>query len=338
MLQLQEIIKALQKSESYVHPAGDIKPIITAVSIVFLTGDFAYKINKPMNLGFLDFSTLERRKEQCEKEVKYNSLISPELYLGVVPITQTGDGKILVNGSGKIIEYAVKMKQMNPEATMNNILKEKKITTQNAKELAKTIHQFHLKAPANEEISTFGKFDSVKFNWDENFLQTEKYKDKLIQTKLFSLIQEKINNFLTKNRDLIEQRVSKDKIKHCHGDFHSGNVFFHEGKPLVFDGIVFNQRFPCSDVIAEIAFMAMDLDFHKQESLAKTFINEYQRLSNDEDIAKLLDFYKCYRAYIRGKIACFTYDDANLSLVEKEKTKQTAGKYFELAKEYAERL
>ncbi len=335
---MQEIIRSLQESDSYSHPVKDIKTIITAVSIVFLTGDFAYKINKPMNLGFLDFSTLEKRREQCEKEVKYNSLISPQLYIGLSTITQEPSGKISIDGKGKIIEYAVKMKQMNPKATMNNLLQEKKITTHEIKELAKTIHQFHLRAPASEEISSFGKFDTVKFNWDENFQQTERYKDKLIATRTFSQIQEKINNFLTKNKSLISQRVSKDKIKHCHGDFHSGNVFFQEGKPIVFDGIVFNQRFPCSDVIAEIAFMAMDLDFHKQEKLATDFISEYQQLSNDEDIPKLLDFYKCYRAYIRGKIACFTYDDANLSVVEREKTKQTAEKYFELARAYAERL
>ena len=335
---MQEIIKALQQAESYPHPVKDIKPIITAVSIVFLTGDFAYKINKPMNLGFLDFSTLEKRKEQCEKEVKYNSLISPQLYLGLSTINQDRSGKISIDGSGKIIEYAVKMKQMNPQATMNNLLKEDKITKNNIKELARTIHQFHLKAPANGEISSFGRFDSVKFNWDENFQQTEKYKDKLIETKSFSQIQERVNNFLAKNKNLIEQRVSKDRIKHCHGDFHSGNVFFHDGKPLVFDGIVFNQRFPCSDVIAEIAFMVMDLDFHQQQKLSTAFIKEYQQLSGDEDIAKLLDFYKCYRAYIRGKIACFTYDDANLSAEEKEKTKQTAEQYFALAKTYAEKL
>ncbi len=335
---MQEIIKALQQAESYHHPVKTVKPIITAVSIVFLTGDFAYKMNKPMNLGFLDFSTLDKRKEQCEKEVKYNSLISPQLYIGLSTINQDQSGKISVDGRGKIIEYAVKMKQMNPEATMNNLLREKKVTTRNIKELAKTIHQFHLRAPASEEISSFGKFDTVKFNWDENFQQTEKYKDTLIAAKSFSQIQEKINNFLTKNKSLISQRVSKDKIRHCHGDFHSGNVFFQEGKPIVFDGIVFNQRFPCSDVIAEIAFMAMDLDFHQQQKLSTQFINEYQKLSADEDIAKLLDFYKCYRAYIRGKIACFTHDDVNLSVAEKEKTKQTAEEYFELARRYVEKL
>ena len=332
------IISALQQPEAYSHPIKSIKKIITAVSVVFLTGELAYKFNKPMNLGFLDFSTLEKRKDQCEKEIKYNSLISPSLYLGLATINQDEAGKIQINGSGKVIEYAVKMKQMNPDATINNLLKKNKVTTNHILKLAKTIHDFHQKASDDEETKSFGTLESIKFNWEENFQQTEKYKDFLIPAKTFSNIHHTVNLFLEKNKNLINQRVVKNKIKHCHGDFHSSNVFIHRGKPIVFDGIVFNKRFPCSDIIAEIAFMAMDLEYHHQKELAATFINEYHRLSNDHDIPKLLDFYKCYRAYIRGKIACFTCDDQNLSAEEKEQTKQTAQEYFKLAKEYAEKL
>src|SRR3989344_2212435 len=345
------VISFLEKPESYPHPVTEIKKIIPAVPVVFPSDAFAYKLNKPLNLGFLDFSTLEKRRNQCETEIKHNSLISPDLYLGLSTINQDESGKISIDGKGKIIEYAVKMKQMDPESTMNNLLRDKKVTTNNILQLAKQIHQFHQKAPEDEEIRSYGKFETVKFNWDENFQQTEKYKDVLIPTETFTNVQQKIYSFLERKQDFINQRVRKNKNKHCHGDFHSGNVFIdnnnnnnnnnknnNEDNIHIFDGIVFNKRFPCSDVIAEIAFMAMDLDFHQQEALAKVFIDEYQKLSNDEDISKLLDFYKCYRAYIRGKIASFTYDDPNLSTAEKEKTKQTAGRYFRLAQAYAELL
>lgn len=335
---MEELITGLINPQAYPHQTKEISKIITAISLVFLTGDFAYKICKPVNFGFLDFSTLEKRKKSCEDEITFNSLISPELYLGLSTINQEESGKITINGKGKVIEYAVKMKQMNPHATMNNLLTEKKVTTENITKLAKLIHQFHQKAPEDDEIRSYGKFETVKFNWDENFQQTEKYKDLLIPSKIFSNIQQKIESFLENNRKLLNQRVHKNKIKHCHGDFHSSNVFIDTNKIHIFDGIVFNKRFPCSDVIAEIAFMAMDLDYHQQDSLAKTFIDEYKELSNDEDIPKLLDFYKCYRAYIRGKIACFTSDDPNLTPVEKEKTKQTAQQYFQLAEKYAQRL
>src|SRR3989344_8176438 len=322
-----EIIGALENPSAYAHAAESIQRIITGVSVVFLTGDFAYKFNKPLNLGFLDFSTLEKRKDQCETEIKYNSLISPHLYESLITINQDESGKITIDGKGKIIEYAVKMKQMDPESTMNNLLRDKKVTTENILQLAKQIHKFHQKAPEDEEIRSYGKFETAKFNWNENFQQTEKYKDVLIPTETFTNVQQKIYSFLGKKQELINLRVQKKKIKHCHGDFHSSNVFINDDNIHIFDGIVFNKRFPCSDVIAEIAFMAMDLDYHKQESLAKVFIDEYQKLSNDEDVPPLLDFYKCYRAYIRGKIACFTYDDPNLNREEKDKTKQTAQEY-----------
>ncbi|MBI4152199.1 hypothetical protein HY495_00680 [Candidatus Woesearchaeota archaeon] len=350
------VISSLEKPESYPHPVKEITKIITAVSVVFLSGTFAYKFNKPLNLGFLDFSTLEKRKDQCEKEIAFNSIISPQLYLGLSTINQDESGKITIDGKGKIIEYAVKMKQMDPESTMNNLLRENKITTENIIQLAKQIHQFHQKAPEDDEIRTYGQFETVKFNWDENFQQTEKYKDVLLPMRTFNIIQQKINSFLVKNKEVINQRVQKNKIKHCHGDFHSGNVFIdddnkdndesnnqnknlkNQKKIHIFDGIVFNKRFPCSDVIAEVAFMAMDLDYHHQEEFSKIFIEEYQKLSNDGDIPRLLNFYKCYRAYIRGKIAGFTYDDQNLSTEEKERTKQTATGYFRLAHAYAELL
>ncbi|MBI2666654.1 hypothetical protein HYX13_03520 [Candidatus Woesearchaeota archaeon] len=334
----QQLIQKLQQADAYPHPTAQIKTITTAASHVFLTGSFAYKINKPLNLGFLDFSTLEKRKEQCEKEVKHNSLISPELYLGVVSITQDGEGNVKIGGSGTAVEYAVKMKQMPPEATMDNLLKTGKVDLPQIRLLAKKIFQFHQKAPTNDEISSFGNEKSIQFNWDENFQQTEKYRPELISSDDFVFMQRKINNFIQNNKALFQQRVEKNAIKHCHGDFHSANVFLTEKEMFIFDSIVFNQRFPCSDMVAEIAFMAMDLDFHHREDLAQQFIEEYQRLSGDADVPLLLDFYKCYRAYIRAKIACFTSEDNSLSVDERELQKEKAKQYFSLAKKYSEKL
>ncbi len=331
-----EIISGLERPSAYPHATGAIQRIITGVSVVFLTGDFAYKFNKPLNLGFLDFSTLEKRKDQCEKEVRHNSLISPDLYLGIATINKDTKGNITVNGPGEVIEYAVKMKQLDPSLIMSELLAKNKVTAAHLQELAKKIFLFHQKAITNEETASFGSVKSIQFNWDENFQQTEKYQQKIIPEKDFLFMQEKVNDFIKKNSSIFNQRVEKNKIKHCHGDFHSANVFVTPEGIYIFDGIVFNKRFPCSDVIAEIAFMAMDLDFHGKKDLSQKFVKEYQRLSNDKEIPKLLDFYKCYRAYIRGKIACFTSDDANLTAEEKEKTIQNAKKYFSLARDYAE--
>src|SRR3989344_6223822 len=329
-----EIIKALGNPLAYAHPVSSVRRIITGVSVIILTGSVAYKFNKPLNLGFLDFSTLEKRKEQCEKEFFYNSLISPDLYLGIATINRDSQGNISVNGPGKILEYAVKMKQLDPSLIMSELLAEDKISSGQLQKVAQNIFDFHQRAITDEETASFGSLEIIRFNWDENFNQTEKYKQMIIPEKDFLFVQEKINGFINKNENLFAKRVESGKIKHCHGDFHSANVFVTP-EIYIFDGIVFNKRFPCSDVIAEIAFMAMDLDFHGKNNLAKVFVQEYQRLSNDEDISRLLDFYKCYRAYIRGKINCFTSDDLNLTVLEKEKTVNDAKKYFQLAKEYA---
>src|SRR3989344_4967923 len=315
MEQYSTILHALQQPAAYSHPVKNTKTIITAVSAVFLTGEYAYKINKPLNLGFLDFSTLEKRKDQCEKEVKYNSLISPELYLGTVRITKNTNGAITVNGDGKIIEYGIKMKQVDPDATMNNLLAKNLITMKHIQELAKKIFQFHHIAPTSQEISGFGRIDMIQFNWNENFEQTEKYKPAIVSQVDFEFIQQKINKFIQQNKELFEKRIAKNKIKHCHGDFHSANIF-----------------------IAENAFMAMDLDFHNKQELSELFIKEYQRLSDDEDIPTLLNFYKCYRAYIRAKINCFTYDDQNLNDDEKRNANEKAQQYFTLARDYADLL
>jgi len=330
--------EALQKPETYSHEIGKVKVITTAVSIVFLTGNIVYKINKPMNLGFLDFSTLEKRKDQCEKEFKQNKLISPNIYVGVSKITKEPDGSLKVDGEGEVVEYAVKMNQVDPESTMDKRLAAGKVTEENIKVLAKKIYEFHKIAPTSEEISQYGNVETIQYNWDENFEQTEDYKELLIGSEDFSYIKQKVNIFIKNNKELFASRVSKNKIKHCHGDFHPSNVFMTDEDSQIFDGIVFNKRFPCSDVIAEIAFMTMDLDFHGKEELAKIFLQEYISLSGDEDIERLIDFYNCYRSYIRGKISAFTYDDQNISMEEKEEMKQKAHKYFKLSKHYAERL
>jgi hypothetical protein len=333
-----EIITGLEKPSAYGHPTDSIQRIITGVSVVLLTGDFAYKFNKSLNLGFLDFSTLEKRKDQCEKEARYNSMVSPELYLGVVAITKDQLGKISIDGPGEVIEYAVKMKQIRPNATMDSLLQKNQVTAQHIQEIASKIHAFHQKALVDAETASFGKVESIQFNWDENFQQTKKYENVFISSKEVLFIQEKVNNFIQQNKILFASRIEAGKIRHCHGDFHSANVFVTPKEIYIFDGIVFNKRFPCSDVIAEIAFMAMDLDFHGKKDLAEVFVQEYHRLSNDEDIPRLLNFYKCYRAYIRAKISCFTYDDTNLTAAEKEKILSNGKNYFQLAKAYAELL
>ena len=214
---------------------------------------------------------------------------------------------------------------------MSKLLEKNKVSEDLIQEIAKITFKFHNIAPTNHEISEFGSVDTIDFNWQENFEQTEPYVEDVINRDDFEFIKDKVNTFIMNNKILFEKRIRDGKIKQCHSDLHSGNIFVESDGLYIFDAITFNQRFACCDVINDIAFMAMDLDFHDREDLSKLFIKTYYDLSKDEDISSLLNFYKCYRAYVRAKVNCFMLDD-NKELREK------INKYFSLSKKYAEAL
>ena len=305
---MTELKESLLKKEAYPHDVEDIESIQTHISHVFLTGKLAYKVLKPVDFGFLDFSTLDKRKKACEDEFQLNKLISPELYLEVVQIRKIDD-KIKVDSSdGEVVEYAIKMKQCSQDNIMSKLLKKNKVSEDLIKEIAKITFKFHNIAPTNQEISEFGSVDTIDFNWQENFEQTEQYVGEVLDENDYEFIKDKVDNFILNNKILFEKRIRDGKIKQCHGDLHSGNIFVEPDGLYIFDAITFNQRFACSDVIADIAFMAMDLDFHDRKDLSKIFIKTYYDLSKDEDISSLLNFYKCYRAYVRAKVNCFILD------------------------------
>jgi len=327
-----DVVSALKKPEAYSHKADDISHISTAISDVFLTGEYAYKICKPVNLGFLNFTTLKKRKKEIEDGYTHNSLISPKLYLGVSKVT-SDKGKISIDGKGRVVEYALKMKQMNPDSLASNIIKERDLINDEIKGIARIIADFHSKAPCDKKISKYGSLKTIKLNWKENFSQVRECLGKYLSREDYDFIKEKIIGFIEKNQALFNKRIADNRIKHCHGDFHTGNVFLDKNKIYVFDSIVFNKRFPCSDIAAEIAFMLMDLEYHGKEKSAEVFLQEYLRLTKDTEMLKLLDFYKCYRAYIRAKVAIFTLQTKE-SVEEEEKAK----KYFALSKKYAEKL
>jgi len=323
------------KPDAYPKNPGKIELIQTHISFVFLTEKYVYKVKKAVNFGFLDFSTLEKRKFFCLKELELNRRLCPEIYLEVVPLTKSGNIKI--NGDGETVEYALKMKRLPQERIMTTLLKEGKVDKKTVGEIAQIVAEFHSIAQTNAEISQFGSLKIVKTNWDENFAQTTKYIDQTITQPEFQFIQTKINAFMEKNKPLFESRMTDKRIRDCHGDLHSGNIFITD-KICIFDAIEFNDRFRYSDVAADAAFLAMDLDFQNRVDLADYFIDRYLAYSKDQQLTQLLSFYKCYRAYVRGKVISFRLDDPNIKPEEKESATTEAKAYFKLANEYAKKL
>jgi len=319
------IASAMMKKNVYPERVRSIEMKQTHISWVFLTGKYAYKIKKPVNYGFLDFTTLAKRKYFCEIELALNKRLCKDIYLAVLPITQS-NGSIKIGSKGKIIDYALKMKQLPQKSIMSVLLKKGIVSKSYISRIAKIIANFHKKADTVER--KYGSLKIIKFNWDENFQQTREFVDKSISKKQYGYMKKKINNFFHYNKNLFARRIKDRKIRDCHGDLHSGNIFITD-KIYIFDTIEFNKRFRYGDVASEVAFMAMDLDFHGRKDLSEHFVNEYIKYSKDEELLKLLNFYKCYRAYVRGKVLSFLRNRSGYKI---------AKKYFALAKDYSQLL
>jgi hypothetical protein len=331
----KQVVDALLTPEAYPEDTGKIELIQTHISFVFLTKKFVYKVKKAVNFGFLDFSTLEKRRFFCEKELELNRRLCPDIYLEVVPINKSN--VIKIKGSGETVEYALKMKRLPQEKIMTVLLSDKKVENRTIDELAKIIARFHSKAQTNNEINAFGSLKIIKTNWDENFAQTKKYINQAITEAEYQFLENKINKFMEANKALFESRIRNNKIRDCHGDLHSGNIFITD-KICIFDAIEFNDRFRYSDVASDVAFLAMDLDFQQRPDLADYFIERYAAYSKDQELTRVLPFYKCYRAYVRGKVISFKLDDPNVSKKEKTDAAKEAKAYFNIAAEYAKKM
>ena len=304
----------------------------TQMSFIFLTGDYVYKVKKPVDLGYLDYTTLDKRRFFCQQEIELNRRLCPEIYLEVVPIASSR-GQIRLGGEGEIIEYAVKMKQLPEERMMDKLLPQDLVTEEMVGRVAEKLAAFHNKARTSPDISAYGKLDAIMINTEENFTQTEKYMSISISDTKYNRIKAYTDNFVATNKSLFNKRIMDGRIRDCHGDLHAAHVCISNGI-YIYDCIEFNDRFRYGEVASEIAFLAMDLDRYQRADLSRAFVNAYVRLSRDKELLRLLNFYKCYRAYVRGKVTSFMLDDLHVSEEEKTSALAAARRYFELAESY----
>ena len=306
------------------------KVIQTHTSWVLLLEDIVYKIKKPVNFGFLDYSTIEKRLENCKKEVELNRRLCQWVYIGVVPISFIGNRYVIEDFSSPV-EYAVKMRRIPEDRLLKNILPE--VSKEDMKRLARHIANFHLKAERNDE---FVRLEVMKFNTDENFMQTEKYIGITIKKEDYEYIKEKTNQFYEKYKSLFEKRIRDGRIRDGHGDIRLEHVAFLQEGICVFDCIEFNDRFRCGDMLNDMCFLSMELDMMERKDLSKAYEEEYRRMTKDEEFDLFLPFFKCYRAYVRGKVNSFLLDDPHYT--QKGKAKALAQRLFELSKMYAEEI
>jgi aminoglycoside phosphotransferase family enzyme/predicted kinase len=329
---LPELVKALLEPKAYPEKVGKIELVQTQMSFVFLTKEFVYKVKKAVDLGYLDYTTLDKRHFFCQKEVELNRRLCPETYLGVVPVTRD-DGAIRIGGRGETMEYAVKMRRLPQEKMMNVLLANDGVSAEMVGGVAKKLADFHKKAETNSEISAFGDIKAITINTDENFDQTENYIGRTISEDNFRHIKEYTDGFVEKNTPLFRKRVKESRIRDCHGDLHAAHICFTDSI-CIYDCIEFNDRFRYCDVASEMAFLAMDLDHYGRADLSRSLINAYVAESGDKELLKLLGFYEAYRAYVRGKVESFKLDDPYIADEEKKKTLDIAASYFDLARAY----
>jgi aminoglycoside phosphotransferase family enzyme len=332
MLQLPETVQALLNPEAYPDTPGQIELVQTQMSFVFLTDKHVYKVKKPVNLGYLDYATLERRRFYCQREVELNQRLCPDIYLGVLPVVRMR-GEISIGGEGEIIEYAVKMSRLPQGAMMDVLLARNEMSSGMVGSVAAKLAEFHCHAETSDDICRFGDLETVIQNTEENFAQTEKYIGWTVTQGEYQCIKEYTERFIRHNAPLFHRRILDRRIRDCHGDLHAAHICFLDDI-CIYDCIEFNDRFRYSDIASEVAFLAMDLDHYGRADLSRDFVNAYVDSSQDRGLMALLDFYKCYRAYVRGKVESFKLDDPHIAEKEKKKVLSVAKKYFRLAESY----
>ncbi|MFG0261809.1 MAG: AAA family ATPase [Novipirellula sp. JB048] len=297
-----ERIRALCEPAAYPHlGAVSVRVLQTHISWVFLVGEFAYKVKKPIATDFLDYRTLERRQRFCEQEVRLDSRFAKGLYLDVVPITLV-DGQARVEGPGEPIEYAVKMRRFPEDALLSTRLQSGSVAWQEVQQLASSTAHFHQRANQLEGEAPWGSSDTVLRQAMANFEALAALLDGEALTTLWAL-KSWTREYFAAHRQRFEQRVANGFIRECHGDLHVGNIVFWDGKWTPFDGIEFNEEFRWIDVMSDAAFLAMDLAAKGHPQWSRSFINAYLEQTGDHASLALLRWYLVYRALVLAKVA-----------------------------------
>ena len=331
------LVQALLRPGAYPVEARStrVELVETHVSYLFLTGSYVYKVKKPVDYGFLDFTTLERRRHFCHQEALLNRRLSPEVYLGVVEVRRNGNS-YAIEGPGETVEYAVQMRRLPRANVMSELLRRRALSTAQVRQVAERVHSFHQAAETGPDITALGGLETVRSNVLENFAQTERYIEQTVSRRDFRRAQAYSQAFLAEREDLFAQRADAGRIVDGHGDLHSAQIFLDDNDNVaIIDCIEFNERFRYGDVASDLAFLAMDLDYYRRDDLSRALVDAYIEASGDRGVEELLDFYKCYRAWVRGKVTSFRLDDPSLSPQAKRSLANEARRYFRLASRYA---
>jgi aminoglycoside phosphotransferase family enzyme/predicted kinase len=333
-----DLLAALAHPACYPHHPAQVEVLQTHISAVFLAGHEVYKLKKPVHFSFLDYSTLELRRQYCEEEVRLNHRLAPTVYLGVVPVLRTPDGyrvREAVNmQDAEVVDYLVRMRRLPPERTLDALIANGQVTKFGMHALAKRLVHFHTTA-LTSGAAEYGAPAAVWQAVAENFHTTAPFVGRTISEQQYRSIQQFSRQFFTEHQELLKARVVQDRVRDGHGDLRCDHVYFLDDGIAIIDCIEFNPRLRTCDVASELAFLAMDLELRGAVSWAKELVHTYATHAADDALVTLLPFYQCYRAYVRGKVESLKSMAPEIPPEEQERARQHARRSFRLAARYA---
>lgn len=306
-----------------------VRLLETHISWVLLAGRYAYKIKKAVNLGFLDFSTLQARHFYCKEEIRLNRRLAPKVYLDVIAIGGSPEKPVL--GESPAIEYAVRMRRFLVSKQLDRLAARHRLLPQHIDSLAVTVAQFHLGLPAASIDSVFGTPEAVRQAAEQNFEQLQRLLTSEPDLDKLSALRCASDDEFACCRNLFEQRLLHGFVRECHGDLHLGNIVLMGKQPVPFDGIEFNPDLRWIDVMSEVAFTVMDLHYRELPHFAWRFLNRYVEITGDYQGVSLLHFYAAYRAMVRAKVSAIRADQVEPGCENKEDALNICREYMTLA-------
>ena len=331
--EVRSLVNDLQRPEAYPAPRPSrITQVTTHISWVFLGDRDVWKLKRPVDYGFVNYTTLARRRRCCEDEVRLNRRLAPDVYLGVVPV-RLGPHGYWLGPEGEIVDYAVRMRRLSDERSAEALLRQGSLTPGHLTRLATRLARFFADAVPVPEL---GALETIRGNLVENFLQVEPVVGQFLSQETFDAVRAWQVEVLDRHADRFRRRVEQGRIRDGHGDLRLEHVYFETDEPIVIDCVEFNRQLRGGDVAADVAFLAMELTARSRVDLAESFLAAFALASDDHDLYGVVDFYAGYRAWVRGKVAAFLAADAGTPPEKARRKAEEARSLFTLARSYTE--
>ena len=337
---VKSLIEFLKKRESYPHSPDAVQHIQTHISNVFMAPPYVYKTKKRVDFGFLDYSTLEKRKQYCEQEVELNRRLCSEIYLGVECIIKSDHGLEIASLDSKmekrdIVDYAVKMKMLDERYFLHFYIERNTLTHEHLDRVADKLGEFYKGQSPDKTIGSYGEREKIRFNTDENFHQTEAFIGDTISREAFDAIKYFTNSYLDQKEELFRSRIEENRVVEGHGDLHLEHIHVSPGGVCIYDCIEFSERLRCGDQAVDLAFLAMDLEYNDRWDDSRYFIDQMALKLEDSELTTIIDFYKCYRAYVKGKVKSMKSTEEEVEEDDRNTAAGIASVYFNLSLRYA---